>query len=253
MRINIFRKMQLWKKITLGSVIILLLLIYFYLILPFWGIPFNAQRHGNPPLTPSWALECWLWEDDVNTAKYVDELLAGYRKYDIPVRTILIDSPWSTRYNDFTVDESNKVLNTMDSITASIIRDQLSGQQSPAIKKVLENVSTQNKLYNAVYEDLIERRDLYDDVLNSMTIKNSEDQFQFEELFAKVNLLNKILNNYGDPELALTGKQKTGVVAYHIQSSRFANIKEIFEDEITDEGQQLAEETQSIQFGHCED
>lgn len=77
---------------------------YFYLIYPFWGYPFNAQRHGNPPLTPAWALECWLWEDDVNTAEYVDELLDGYAEHDIPVRTILIDSPWSYRYNDFDID-----------------------------------------------------------------------------------------------------------------------------------------------------
>ena len=77
---------------------------YFYLIFPLWGYPFNAQRHGNPPLTPAWALECWLWEDDVNTAEYVDELLEGYAEHDIPVRTILIDSPWSYRYNDFNID-----------------------------------------------------------------------------------------------------------------------------------------------------
>ena len=56
---------------------------YFYWILPVWGIPFNGQRHGNPPLTPPWALECWLWEDDINTSDYVDELLAGYRENDI--------------------------------------------------------------------------------------------------------------------------------------------------------------------------
>jgi len=72
--------------------------------LPFRGTPFDAQRHGNPPLTPGWALECWLWEDDVNSAQRVDSLLEGYAKYDIPVRTILIDSPWSLRYNDFEVD-----------------------------------------------------------------------------------------------------------------------------------------------------
>lgn len=77
---------------------------YFYLIFPLWGYPFNAQRHGNPPLTPVWALECWLWEDDVNTAEYVDELLQGYKAHDIPVRTIMIDSPWSYRYNDFDID-----------------------------------------------------------------------------------------------------------------------------------------------------
>ena len=74
-------------------------------VLPFWGIPFNQSRHGRVPLTPPWALECWLWEDDVNTAARVDELLEGYAKYDLPVRTILIDSPWSYRYNDFKVDE----------------------------------------------------------------------------------------------------------------------------------------------------
>ncbi len=84
---------------------ILLLIFYFYLALPLWGVPFNAQRHGNPPLTPAWALECWLWEDDINTAEYVDELLKGYAEHDIPVRTILLDSPWSLRYNDFEVDE----------------------------------------------------------------------------------------------------------------------------------------------------
>ena len=91
-------------KISLTIVIVILIIGYFYLVLPLWGYPFNAQRHGNPPLTPAWALECWLWEDDVNTAEFVDELLEGYRAHDIPVRTIMIDSPWSYRYNDFEID-----------------------------------------------------------------------------------------------------------------------------------------------------
>ncbi len=106
MKSNFLNRIPLWLRIILASLLFLFILIYFYLLLPFWGVPFNAQRHGNPPLTPAWALECWLWEDDVNTAEYVDELLAGYRKHDIPVRTILLDSPWSLRYNDFIVDES---------------------------------------------------------------------------------------------------------------------------------------------------
>jgi len=67
-------------------------------------MPFNAQRHTGVPITPAWALECWLWEDDYNTAARVDELLNGYAQYNIQVRTIIIDSPWSTRYNDFIVD-----------------------------------------------------------------------------------------------------------------------------------------------------
>lgn len=91
-------------KVILWALLVLAVISYFYWFLPFWGIPFNTQRHGNPPLTPSWALECWLWEDDENTSDYVDELLLGYREHDIPVRTILLDSPWSLRYNDFAVD-----------------------------------------------------------------------------------------------------------------------------------------------------
>jgi alpha-glucosidase (family GH31 glycosyl hydrolase) len=78
---------------------------YFLFILPFWGVPFNQSRHDRVPLTPPWTLECWLWEDDVNTEAYVKELLEGYAQHDLPVRTILIDSPWSHRYNDFKVDE----------------------------------------------------------------------------------------------------------------------------------------------------
>ena len=88
------------------AIILFVFLCLFWLCwaLPFWGIPFNQSRHTQVPLTPAWALECWLWEDDRNTADFVWELLDGYKEHDIPVRTILIDSPWSMRYNDFRVD-----------------------------------------------------------------------------------------------------------------------------------------------------
>ncbi|MCX6221604.1 MAG: glycoside hydrolase family 31 protein [Bacteroidia bacterium] len=98
------KKTARWKKILLVSTILVFVLYYFLFAYPFRGMFFNQQRHGNPPLTPAWALECWLWEDDVNTAERVDTLLNGYAKYDIPVRTILIDSPWSLRYNDYEID-----------------------------------------------------------------------------------------------------------------------------------------------------
>lgn len=79
-------------------------LFYFGVVYPFWGMPFNGPRHGRVPLTPPWALECWLWEDDTNTAAAVTELVEGYARHDLPVRTVMIDSPWSRRYNDFKVD-----------------------------------------------------------------------------------------------------------------------------------------------------
>ncbi len=101
------KKRHWWFRVCWVVIVLLLglgALIYFVYVLPFWGIPFNQSRHGRVPLTPPWALECWLWEDDVNNAAFVKELLDGYAKHDLPVRTILIDSPWSWRYNDFKVD-----------------------------------------------------------------------------------------------------------------------------------------------------
>lgn len=97
-------KQSRWKKVLLLTAGILFVIYYFFFAYPFRGMFFNQQRHTNPPLTPPWALECWLWEDDSNTAGRVDTLLNGYAKYDIPVRTILIDSPWSLRYNDYEID-----------------------------------------------------------------------------------------------------------------------------------------------------
>jgi hypothetical protein len=47
-------------KVSLVLALLFVALIYFVYILPFWGIPFNQSRHGRVPLTPPWALECWL-------------------------------------------------------------------------------------------------------------------------------------------------------------------------------------------------
>lgn len=98
-------KSRLIQAVVLLS-LVLFLTVWLGFLLPLWGVPFNYARHTRIPLTPAWALECWLWEDDLNTADAVRNLLAGYEQYDIPVRTVLIDSPWSTRYNDFAVDET---------------------------------------------------------------------------------------------------------------------------------------------------
>ena len=105
--LRFFRRFAVYAfRILLGVLALALVVFLFYVAYPFWGWPTNAQRHTRTPLTPAWALECWLWEDDHNTRAAIDELMRGYREHDIPFRTIVLDSPWSTRYNDFVVDTS---------------------------------------------------------------------------------------------------------------------------------------------------
>src|ERR1051325_3020486 len=103
------KRRRLVSRVVKGLLLLVLLmvcLIYFLYVLPFWGIPFNKSRHGRVPLTPPWALECWLWEDDHNTEAYLKELVEGYAQHDLPVGAVVIDSPWSERYNDFKIDEN---------------------------------------------------------------------------------------------------------------------------------------------------
>ena len=68
--------------------------------LPFPVPPDNSR----PPITPSWAFSLWVWEDDVNRAAAVWDLVEGYPRYDIPIGVAMIDSPWSTLYNNFVWD-----------------------------------------------------------------------------------------------------------------------------------------------------
>jgi len=66
----------------------------------------SAAGTGNPAIAPPWSMEPWIWEDDVNTSKAAWELLNGYRKHDLPVGAVMLDSPWSTAYNNFVFDEA---------------------------------------------------------------------------------------------------------------------------------------------------
>ena len=68
------------------------------------GLSAAEPERLRVPITPQWALECWLWEDDHSTAAAITELLDGYAEHDIPARTVILDAPWSTRYNDFHFD-----------------------------------------------------------------------------------------------------------------------------------------------------
>jgi alpha-glucosidase (family GH31 glycosyl hydrolase) len=59
----------------------------------------------RPPLTPRWAYEPWVWEDEENDADAVVGLVDTYRQRDIPVGVVIVDSPWATNYNTFEVSK----------------------------------------------------------------------------------------------------------------------------------------------------
>ena len=76
----------------------------FYLTL-FFFIPVNQSLAQNPPISPKWVFEPWVWEDAVNTKDATWDLINGYLNRDIPVGAVIIDSPWEepidSGYNTF--------------------------------------------------------------------------------------------------------------------------------------------------------
>lgn len=65
--------------------------------------PLNAQ---TPPITPAWALGHIVWEDSLNNETGAKSIVDGYLDRNIPVDAVIIDSPWSTAYNNFEWDKS---------------------------------------------------------------------------------------------------------------------------------------------------
>lgn len=65
----------------------------------------NASAQ-NPPITPAWAFEHIVWEDSLNTRAGATKLIDLYFEHKIPVGGIIIDSPWTTTYNDFNWDQA---------------------------------------------------------------------------------------------------------------------------------------------------
>ena len=63
----------------------------------------NAQ---NPVITPAWAFKHIVWEDSLNTRAGATKLIDLYFEHKIPVGGIIIDSPWTTTYNDFNWDQA---------------------------------------------------------------------------------------------------------------------------------------------------
>jgi alpha-glucosidase (family GH31 glycosyl hydrolase) len=59
----------------------------------------------TPAIAPPWSMEPWFWEDDVNTAAAVWDLINGCKENNLPLGAVLLDSPWATAYNNFAFDE----------------------------------------------------------------------------------------------------------------------------------------------------
>jgi autotransporter-associated beta strand protein len=80
-----------------------------WLVMAVWlALPFGALAQypwtnfpGNPPITPRWAFEPWVWDGNTFTTAAVTNLVDEYMTNKIPVGAVIIDDPWFTSFLDF--------------------------------------------------------------------------------------------------------------------------------------------------------
>jgi alpha-glucosidase (family GH31 glycosyl hydrolase) len=55
--------------------------------------------------TPEWAFEPWI-SKDISNGPDTDAFVEGFQQRDIPVGVVVLDSPWSTNYNNYIVNDA---------------------------------------------------------------------------------------------------------------------------------------------------
>ena len=140
---------------------------------------------------------------------------------------------------EFTVEDSAKVVDIVDTVMALTFQNynKQFSTSSGAIK-ILGNEQQKILLYKGIKAKLQVNRDNLEQNLIDLQENNQDsknpDLLEEAMLKDRIELLDKTLNNFGDIELSLDRNEKKGVVAFHLEKSRFSILKEQYLQDIDD-------------------
>jgi len=126
---------------------------------------------------------------------------------------------YKTEYKEFTESESLKAANLVDSILPKIfLKYNQSKNNTAGAIKILYNNNNRVAMYNTVLGVLKKKFDAYR--LESAQLAAAGEDIP-SYLLNNLTFIEKMITNFGDPKAAVEGKEKFGVVAYHLENSRF--------------------------------
>jgi hypothetical protein len=152
----------------------------------------------------------------------------------------------SKNYSPFTIDDSKRAVDAMDSIMASIFLAYNQARNTSAgVAKILNDRFNREKAYEEILRQLIIKRDQAQQELKTLAAENKTAEHPDLDTQAvlsdNVLLLSKLVDNFGNINNSLQGKEKKGVIAYHINNTRFNVLKdtyvEVDEDTVDSTGQ----------------
>ena len=141
-------------------------------------------------------------------------------------------------FEEFDIKEAKQITLTLDNLIGSAIErynHNLNTKAGPV--KIFANPENRIKLYEQVLEDLQGEEERFIAMIGKHEENmddSDEDLFILEQLSQQREFLTKIIKNFGDIEKSLSGLERNkGIVAFHLQHSRFNVLKKAYLDEDT--------------------
>ena len=136
---------------------------------------------------------------------------------------------------EFTVEDSAKAVDILDTVMALTFQNynQRFNTSSGALK-ILGNEQQKIMLYKSMLNKLELNKMNLETELAELRDSDSENLQRETQLQDRISLLDKIITNYGNVELSLDKQQKNGVVAFHLEKSRFTILREQYLQDIDD-------------------
>ena len=142
----------------------------------------------------------------------------------------------------FTLEESKKAVDIMDSLLADVVKKKVS-KDSP--HTYLKSPERRKEIYDEVLVMLEDHKAKLSDQLQKVILENIDTDtpnIALEDRLTKnLDLIIKMVLGYGKVSTSLDKKQLTGVVAYHIENSRFDILKEQYEEDEEDDPTNIQE------------
>ena len=138
----------------------------------------------------------------------------------------------------FNPQETMQIMSAMDSMAALAFQDyNLQHNNTAGYLRVSEIPQNRIEMYEDMKDNFYNGLTYYVTELEKITLKNveaeevtPEDAAEENRLINMVDLLKRIVDNFGDVKLSLDKKQHTGVVAHHMKKSRFTMLKESYNE-----------------------
>ncbi len=134
----------------------------------------------------------------------------------------------------FTIDESDKLVKLLDSLTAAEIEYyNTKNNSSTGAVRLFSTLENRIDLYGSLKQTL---NDLLDELTNDyVSIADQPESLDLQkQLRSNIYLLEKAIANFGDIEKSVNEKQSKGLISYHIKKSRFKIIQEEIIEDPTD-------------------